>query len=93
MFFKRADTKINKMFFSKPTYLARAEQIRQDPPKGTPQCVAIPGTEKPGRSKVYRLWSVEKELLETLDPKVCWNWLYDIHCRLLEESLLTALLL
>ncbi|KAJ9272988.1 hypothetical protein DTO212C5_909 [Paecilomyces variotii] len=58
------------MFFSKPVDLARAEELRQEPPKGTPQSVALPGTEKPGRSRVYRAWNCQKELLETLDPKI-----------------------
>lgn len=61
------------MFFSKPVDLARAEELRQEPPKGTPQSVALPGTEKPGRSRVYRAWNCQKELLETLDPKVCYS--------------------
>lgn len=60
------------MFFSQqPTHLARAEELRQEPPKGTPYSVAIPGTEQPGRSKVYRAWNLQNELLKTLDPKVC----------------------
>ncbi|GAQ09013.1 long chain acyl-CoA synthetase 7, peroxisomal [Aspergillus lentulus] len=59
------------MFFSQqPTHLARAEELRQEPPKGTPYSVAIPGTEQPGRSKVYRAWNLQNELLKTLDPKI-----------------------
>ncbi|KAL1848043.1 medium-chain fatty acid-CoA ligase faa2 [Paecilomyces lecythidis] len=58
------------MFFSKPAHIVRAEELRQEPPKGTPQSVALPGTEKPGRSRVYRAWNCQKELLETLDPKI-----------------------
>ncbi|KAJ5577750.1 uncharacterized protein N7459_006714 [Penicillium hispanicum] len=58
------------MFYSLPTHLAKAEELRQAPPKGTPYSVAIPGTEQPGRSRVYRAWNVQKELLKTLDPQV-----------------------
>ncbi|KAH3292456.1 hypothetical protein KXW74_002343 [Aspergillus fumigatus] len=59
------------MFFSQqPTHLSRAEELRQEPPKGTPYSVAIPGTERPGRSKIYRAWNLQNELLKTLDPKI-----------------------
>lgn len=65
------------MFFSQqPTHLSRAEELRQEPPKGTPYSVAIPGTERPGRSKIYRAWNLQNELLKTLDPKV---WAEDAH--------------
>ncbi|KAK2790193.1 hypothetical protein FQN52_005688 [Onygenales sp. PD_12] len=41
------------------------------PPKGTPESVALPGSEKPGRSRVYRNWKIGSgELLKTLDPEV-----------------------
>lgn len=58
------------MLFSQPAHLARAEELRQAPPKGTPYSVAIPGTEKPGRSRIYRAWNMQKELLRSLDPQV-----------------------
>ncbi|KAF9890182.1 hypothetical protein FE257_006343 [Aspergillus nanangensis] len=59
------------MFFSQPpVHLARAAELKQEPPKGKPYSVALPGTEKPGRSKVYRAWNTSKELVKTLDPKV-----------------------
>ncbi|KAJ5665346.1 uncharacterized protein N7477_007794 [Penicillium maclennaniae] len=58
------------MFFSQPAHLAKAEELKQEPPKGTPYSVAIPGTEQPGRSRVYRAWNAQKELLKTLDPQV-----------------------
>ncbi|CAL5872257.1 uncharacterized protein PFLUO_LOCUS6518 [Penicillium psychrofluorescens] len=58
------------MFFSKPPHLAKAEELKQEPPKGTPYSVALPGSEKPGRSRVYRAWNSQKELLQTLDPQV-----------------------
>lgn len=58
------------MLFSQPTYITRADELRSPPPKGTPYSVALPGSEKPGRSKVYRAWNMQKELLTTLDPQV-----------------------
>lgn len=58
------------MFFSQPAHLAKAEELKQEPPKGTAYSVAIPGTEQPGRSRVYRAWNTQKELLKTLDPQV-----------------------
>lgn len=59
------------MFFSQPAHLVKAEELKKAPPKGTPYSVAIPGTEQPGRSRVYRAWNAQKELLATLDPQVC----------------------
>jgi long-chain acyl-CoA synthetase len=58
------------MFFSQPPHLAKAEELKQEPPKGTAYSVAIPGTEQPGRSRVYRAWNAQKELVKTLDPQV-----------------------
>jgi long-chain acyl-CoA synthetase len=46
------------------------EKLRPHPPPGTPYSVALPGTEQPGRSKVYRAWNAQDELLISLDPKV-----------------------
>jgi long-chain acyl-CoA synthetase len=58
------------MFFSQPPHLAKAEELKQEPPKGTAYSVAIPGTQQPGRSRVYRAWNAQKELVKTLDPQV-----------------------
>lgn len=58
------------MFFSPPAHLAKAEELKKDPPNGKPYCISIPGSEQPGRSPVYRAWHSEKELLKTLDPQV-----------------------
>ncbi|KAJ5470811.1 hypothetical protein N7530_008168 [Penicillium desertorum] len=58
------------MFFSSPPHLAKAEELKQAPPKGVAYSVAIPGSEQPGRSRVYRAWNAQKELLTTLDPQV-----------------------
>ncbi|KAK2746239.1 hypothetical protein FQN57_003361 [Myotisia sp. PD_48] len=52
-------------------FKARAMDLAQRPPKGSPESVAIPNSELPGRSKVYRHWKVAKgELLSNLDPNV-----------------------
>ena len=59
------------MFFSQqPVHLARADELRQEPPKGSPYSVALPGTEEPGRSRIYRAYSAQEELVRTLDPQV-----------------------
>ncbi|KAJ5383269.1 AMP-dependent synthetase/ligase [Penicillium concentricum] len=58
------------MFFSQPPHLVKAEELKKAPPKGSAYSVALPGTEQPGRSPVYRAWNAQKELLVTLDPKV-----------------------
>ncbi|KAJ6004820.1 hypothetical protein N7540_012619 [Penicillium herquei] len=57
------------MFYSDPPHLVKAGELKE-PPKGKPYSVAIPGTEKPGRSPIYRAWSAQKELIKSLDPKV-----------------------
>ncbi|KAJ5709607.1 hypothetical protein N7493_009898 [Penicillium malachiteum] len=57
------------MFYSDPPHLVRAGELKE-PPKGKPYSVAIPGTEKPGRSPIYRAWSAQKGLIKTLDSKI-----------------------
>ncbi|KAH8430384.1 medium-chain fatty acid-CoA ligase faa2 [Aspergillus melleus] len=69
------------LFAQQPLHLARADELRQEPPKGTPYSVALPGTEKPGRSKIYRAHSAQKGLVKTLDPQVCaWLAPPGVHC-------------
>lgn len=59
------------MFSPKREYEAVGEAYAQRPPKGIPECIALPGTERPGRSRIYRHWqSGSGELLKTLDPQV-----------------------
>ncbi|KAL4801549.1 hypothetical protein BDV18DRAFT_148805 [Aspergillus unguis] len=59
------------MFFSQErVHFARATELTQEPPKGKPYSVAIPGTQKDGRSPIYRSWNAQKELVKTLDPNV-----------------------
>ncbi|KAG6039371.1 hypothetical protein E4U41_002761 [Claviceps citrina] len=41
------------------------------PPPGSPYGVAVPGTERPGRSAVYRGWRFrDRDLLATYDPEI-----------------------
>jgi long-chain acyl-CoA synthetase len=58
------------MVSSQLTHLARADELKQEPPEGTPYSVAMPGTEQPGRSRIYRAWNAQTELLKTLDANV-----------------------
>ncbi|BCR98986.1 putative AMP-binding enzyme [Aspergillus luchuensis] len=58
------------LFSQQPLHLTRADELRQSPPKGTPYSVALPGTEKPGRSKVYRAWNATEGVLKSLDPQI-----------------------
>ncbi|KAL1958350.1 hypothetical protein VTO42DRAFT_4667 [Malbranchea cinnamomea] len=59
------------MFAQDPPHLVVARGFQQPPPKGSPESVALPGSEKPGRSKVYRHWKIGGgELLKTLDPNI-----------------------
>ncbi|TQV90699.1 hypothetical protein V2A60_006910 [Cordyceps javanica] len=50
---------------------AAIEELSASPPPGEPHGVALPGTEKPNRSQIYRHWQfADRPLLETLDPAV-----------------------
>lgn len=57
-------------FSSRPANLQRASELHPPPPKGDPYSVALPNSEKPGRSKVYRHWRFQDALLETLEPQI-----------------------
>ncbi|KAH0550957.1 hypothetical protein GP486_007678, partial [Trichoglossum hirsutum] len=48
---------------------ARTKEIYAPPPPGSPYSVPLPGSEKEGRSKVYRHWKFTDALLSTLDPE------------------------
>ena len=50
--------------------LETAKKIIPPPPPGAPNSVPIPGSEKQGRSQVYRHWRRQEGLLNTLDPDV-----------------------
>ncbi|KAI5286145.1 hypothetical protein KEM54_000030 [Ascosphaera aggregata] len=61
------------MFFStsENPLAEAANEFFGAPKNGQPESYAIPGSEKEGRSPVYRHWKIrEGPLLETLDPKV-----------------------
>lgn len=59
------------MFSSDPPHRALALEFAKQPPKGKTGSVAIPGSEKTGRTKVYRHWKIGSgELLKSLDPEV-----------------------
>lgn len=50
---------------------AYIEELGAPPPPGAAHAVALPGTEKPNRSQIYRHWQfADRPLLETLDPAV-----------------------
>ncbi|KAI9879275.1 MAG: hypothetical protein M1830_009005 [Pleopsidium flavum] len=59
-------------------HLKRAEELSIPPPVGSPYSVALPSSEKPGRSKVYRHWRFRDELLKTLDPKQTYTPLVNV---------------
>ncbi|KAK9439303.1 AMP-dependent synthetase/ligase [Metarhizium brunneum] len=47
------------------------QRLNQPPPPGKPHGVAVPGTQRPGRSPIYRHWQVkDKPLISTLDPNI-----------------------
>lgn len=51
--------------------LEKARNSIEKPPPGVPQGVIIPGSEKDGRTGVYRHWrAAEGELLKTIDPEI-----------------------
>ncbi|KAF7554969.1 hypothetical protein G7046_g6669 [Stylonectria norvegica] len=47
------------------------KRLSTHPPPGSPYGVPVPGSERPGRSAVYRNWAVRDEaLLTTFDPEI-----------------------
>ena len=48
----------------------RAKELQAPPEPGKPYSVPVPGSERPGRTPVYRNWQFPNELMETLDPKI-----------------------
>lgn len=51
--------------------LEKARNSIEKPPPGVPQGVIVPGSEKDGRSPVYRHWRAGSgELMKTIDPEV-----------------------
>ena len=49
---------------------AAAHQIAQPPPHGQPYSVPIHGSQKQGRSPIYRHWRQADGIADTLDPTV-----------------------
>ena len=50
---------------------AYAAALKAPPPPGSPYSLPIPGSEREGRSAVYRHWRfVDSPLLQTIDPDV-----------------------
>ncbi|KAI9738561.1 MAG: hypothetical protein M1834_008065 [Cirrosporium novae-zelandiae] len=59
------------LFGTLPPHLQRAAEIVPPPPPGQPYSLPVPGSEKEGRSKVYRHWRFVKDgPLDTLDPNI-----------------------
>ncbi|OAA70403.1 AMP-dependent synthetase/ligase [Cordyceps fumosorosea ARSEF 2679] len=57
--------------YNPATVAAAIEELGASPPPGKPHGIALPGTEKPNRSQIYRHWQfADRPLLETLDPAV-----------------------
>lgn len=51
--------------------VALCTKLRVPPPPGTPYSLPIPGSEKEGRSAIYRHWRfIDTPLLSTLDPQI-----------------------
>jgi len=47
------------------------QELKQPPPPGSPYGVPIPGSERPGRSAIYRHWRFrDQPLLTTFDPEI-----------------------
>ena len=51
-------------------HLEFAKDYRERPSPGAPYSVAVPGTEKQGRSAVYRHFRFQNGILKSLDPNV-----------------------
>ncbi|EXJ93945.1 long-chain acyl-CoA synthetase [Capronia coronata CBS 617.96] len=55
---------------SRPAYLQKADEYYAPPPKGQPYSITLAGSEKPGRTAIYRHHKCRDALLETLDPAI-----------------------
>ena len=50
---------------------ALAKFLKNPPPPGSPHCLPVPGSEREGRTAVYRHWRfVDTPLLQTVDPRI-----------------------
>lgn len=61
---------MRSLLSSKPLYLQTAEEYHKPPPKGQAYSIALPGSEQPDRTPVYRHHKCRDGLLETLDPAI-----------------------
>jgi len=51
-------------------HLQLAKDYHTPVPQGAPYSVPLPGSQKSGRSAVYRHWRFKDGLLQSLDPNV-----------------------
>lgn len=51
-------------------FMDRAKELYAAPPHGAPYSVAVPNSEKPGRSAMYRHWRFKDGVLKSLDPNI-----------------------
>jgi long-chain acyl-CoA synthetase len=58
------------LFSSKPLYQQKVEEYACVPAAGQPHSIALPNSQQPGRTPVYRHHRASNGLLETLDPSV-----------------------
>ena len=61
---------MSPLSYFQPVHLQKNIEYIKPPPRGDPYSVALPNSEKPDRSKVYRHWRFQDGLLETMDPSV-----------------------
>ncbi|KIX09608.1 uncharacterized protein Z518_00688 [Rhinocladiella mackenziei CBS 650.93] len=58
------------LFSSKSLLIQTADEYYKPPPKGQPYSITLPGSQKPGRTAVYRHHKCRDGVLETLDPSL-----------------------
>lgn len=62
---------ISRIMAPNPQTVAQIKELAAPPPPGTPYALPVPGTEREGRTPVYRHWRfTDKPLLETFDPAI-----------------------
>ena len=66
--------------------IQRARELQVPPEPGKPYSVPVPGSERTGRTAVYRHYRFPDEPLLTLDPNVS-----PFNCWITEASLITAI--
>lgn len=48
----------------------KVKELYTPVPPNQPQSIAVPGSQKPGHSPIYRHWKFQDGVLETLDPNI-----------------------